>query len=237
MKKSYIFIILLIACPVAALYYYWQQATKLPDWYTSKSANGVQLPSQSLSHIRRTKAEIERELIKAAKDSQKTGNPEQAKIELSDKDINEIVISEIAATNNSTQLPESIKGVNTTIKDGSIETGAVVNLSQVPPDRFGEKGKAALTKLTKTFPYLKSREVYIGVSGKPAIKDGKIRFNEDTKIKLGNVSLTVNELANKIGIPKEQLERKLNFGLNLSKVKVEDIELVDNKARIKGTPN
>lgn len=184
--------------------------------------SNIQLESQS---------EVEQ---KIAGNSDKVKNVE---VSLNEKDINTLIVSEIAASKGNSKLTEAVKGVNTTIKNGSIEAGAVVNLSKIPQDALGESEKTTLTKLTKTFPFLANQDVYVGVIGKPSVKNGQLILDDNMQVQVGQLRFTVSELAKTLGIPKEQIEKKINIELKLGRLKVKDLEFVDNEAKLKGSPN
>jgi hypothetical protein len=52
---------------------------------------------------------------------------------------------------------------------------------------------------------------------------------------LGNLSLSLNELSQRLGIPAEQLEQTLNLSLPLGSLKVNDMELTNDKLLLKGS--
>jgi hypothetical protein len=49
------------------------------------------------------------------------------------------------------------------------------------------------------------------------------------------LKLSISELAQRLGVPQEQLEHKLNLSLQLGKLKVNDMELKDNKVLLRGS--
>lgn len=134
-------------------------------------------------------------------------------------------------------LAEAVKAVKTNIKDGKIESGAVVNISEIPTAHLRKEETAALTRVVKAFPTLNNREIYIGIEGKPTIENGELKFDENTKLKVGNLSFTQAELSKKLGIPESQIRQVSNIELQLGKLKVNDIELTDDKALLKGSVN
>jgi hypothetical protein len=64
---------------------------------------------------------------------------------------------------------------------------------------------------------------------------GQVKWDSNTKVKLGNLSLSLNELSQRLGIPAEQLEQTLNLSLPLGSLKVNDMELTNDKLLLKGT--
>ena len=236
MKRYWLILTLvLVASPIAALAYYWNTATKLPSWYTSKS----QTPQTAVVNDTATIQQINLKPQPTIQDKiaaiKQQGNQKNVEINLTEADLNDLVISEVVKKTGNKKLPEAVKGINTTIQNGKIESGAVVNISQIPTAKLPKKERSAITKLTKTFPFLENQEVYVAVAGKPSVKNGQIQFDDHAQIKVGNLSFTVAEISQKLGIPKEQLEKRINLELKLGTVKVEDIELLDQQALIKGS--
>jgi hypothetical protein len=237
MKKFILILVLLSASTSAVASYYWHQATQLPDWYTSQkeSSNKPEVNKQPI--VIRTQPISEKINTATAPNLSKIGNHENVKIQLSEADITDVFVSKIAEKTGGNQLPKSFKGIKTTIKDGKIESGAVVNISELPTAQLGENEKVALAKLTENFPFLTNREVYIAVAGKPSVEKGQLKFDDNTEVKIGSLSFTIAALSNKLGIPKEKIQDRINLEMKLGRVKVENVELIDNNALIKGSSN
>lgn len=236
MKKLALIFILLIAGTSAAIYYYYlHQATKLPDWYTSKKETTAALGIKDTEYISQSQARNAQTTTDKVESFGKNNTGESVKINLNEDDINSLIISGFTKNTSKKELPEAIKGVNTNIQDGKIESGAIVNISKIQTAPTANNDKSTITQLTKTLPFLVNQEVYVGVVGKPTVENGQLKLGDDTEIKVGNLSFPISEVSNKLGIPKEQIEKKINSELKLRGVKVEDVELVDNQALIKGS--
>ncbi len=231
MKRIVVIFLLITTGVISGVYYYWRQATNIPDWYTiqEKKNNSINIIAEKDSQQARN---IEAEVTAI---TQPLGSSKDVELNLSEKDLNNILASEIAKKNNSSKISEAVKAVKTNIKEGKIEGGALVNISEIPTAHLRESETAAITRAFKVFPGLENREVYIGIEGKPTIEDGQLKFDENTKIKIGNLSFTQAELSKKLGIPESQIRQFTNFELQVGKLKVNDIELNDGKALLKGS--
>jgi hypothetical protein len=231
MKRIVVIFLLITTGVISGVYYYWRQATNIPDWYTiqEKKNNSINIIAEKDSQQARN---IEAEVTAI---TQPLGSSKDVELNLSEKDLNNILASEIAKKNNSSKISEAVKAVKTNIKEGKIEGGALVNISEIPTAHLRESETAAITRAFKVFPGLENREVYIGIEGKPTIEDGQLKFDENTKIKIGNLSFTQAELSEKLGIPESQIRQFTNFELQVGKLKVNDIELNDGKALLKGS--
>jgi hypothetical protein len=54
---------------------------------------------------------------------------------------------------------------------------------------------------------------------------------------VGNLSFTTSELSERLGITKEKIEQRLKLELELGRLKINDIEIKENNASIKGSVN
>ncbi len=256
--KKLLLIFLLLSCGgISFLYYYWRQATQLPDWYTNQSLNTQKTldrnSSSKLTAARsRLKEKLEASIAKSnviapestlpldSSTSSKTESTERkiskksVEIELSEPEVNDLVMTTVAQRLGSSKILANTPDFHTTIKDGILESGTVINLENVPKNQLAESESDALDKVIKTFPFLEKQKVYVAISGKPKIENGEVKLDENTKIKLGNLSLSIPELSERLGIPQEKIEQKLKLSLPLEELKVEELEIADDKALLKG---
>jgi hypothetical protein len=219
---------------IGGLYYFWQEATKVPAEYTeamaankTSNANSPLLPSQITKLATISKNKIS-DPIERAKVGAKIA------VKLTDRDLNNLVVANIAASQPNQQIPAGIKGINTNIKGGKIHTGALVNLDRLVRD--GQPGSqiAALGKLTDKLPMLKNRDVYIGIVGKPVLKGSKIELDRDTQIKVGNMNFTISQLAENLGVSPDKVQRAIDLKLQQKNLKIDRVNLENNQLQIEG---
>lgn len=240
-----------------SLYYYWLQATKLPEWYSIKSSDQqkkVELVDRSdiIAAKSRLQAKIDANIAEsqeAARNSPKSSlssvasansvkaNPENVEIGLSDREFNDMMLVQLAEKMDKSQDIANLPLVHTTIKDGKIETGTVVNLSELPISQTNSKQQAAVEKALTKLPFAKDQDIYVGLSGKPTIENGKLTLGDRPEVKIGNLSFSVAELANKLGVPQEKLAEKLNIAVEMGQLKINDMEVTDNQVVLKGSVN
>ena len=156
-------------------------------------------------------------------------------IELSNQDVNDFVMTTIAKQESHSQVLANAQGFHTTIQDGRMDSGAVVNFADIPKNKLAETEKHPVGKVLEAFPLLENKEVYIGLSGKPRIENGQLKLDKDTKIKIGNLSLSLSEVSQKLGIPQEEIEQKLNHSLQAGDLKVNEMELTESKILLRGS--
>jgi hypothetical protein len=219
---------------IGGTYYVWQEAIKVPTEYTKVDTED-RIDSQSLPLQQKQIAQ------QAAVSKQKLTNPiEQAQtgqkviVKLSDRDLNNLVVAKLANTQSNRQLPVGISGIKTNIKDGKIHSGALVNLEQLARGEKAGTQKHTLSKLTDKLTFLKDRNVYIGIVGKPVIIKGRIEFAPDTQIKVGNINFTISQLADNLGISTDKIQNAIDLQLHQQNFQVDRINLDRNELAVEG---
>lgn len=261
MKRVLIAVILVLLGVGGVLFYYWQQATQLPSWYTEQateqatdsptedasaqampsgeqSREGAGSPANRLTPRVPGQARIERsqETIQTKIDNSLRQSPDgkTVTLQLQDQELNDLFTSAVAKKAETSKLATAVKGVNTTVQNGKVETGAVINLSELQLNQLPGRERNALDKLVSAFPNLGNRSVYVGIEGRPTVKNGQIQLDESTRVRLGNLSFTPAELAQRLGVSEAQIRKQIELQLQLGQVKVNDLELKDDRAVIQG---
>lgn len=231
-----VFIAVTVGTGVVA-FFFLQQATYLPSWYTNQvSDTQASKTDSSQSSIDRDRNKLEREQV-LQKLSQSLTDPNTGgEAQLDAQEVNTLIETGLVATQNS-QLIEAVKGTNTEISEGKISSGAVIDLSQIPVENLPSKAQSSLTKLLDTVPNLKERPVYIGVEGKPTVSNRRVILDDTTRVKLGNIGMTIPELSQRLGIPEEKLNRQISKALLQLPSKVENVEIVDDRLVVRTASN
>lgn len=219
---------------IAGAYYVWQEAIKVPSEYIEASAND-RSDSQSLpippSQIKAS-ADLSKQKIIAPIERAKSG--QKVNVKLSDRDFNNLVVAKLAISQPSKQVPIGIKGIKTNIKDGKIYTGAMVNLDKLASNGKPGSSTAALGKLTNKLTFLKGRDVYIGIVGKPTISGSQIKFPPDTQIKIGNMNFTIAQLADNLGVSPEKLQQSIDLHIQSQNFTINRLNIEANGIEIEG---
>jgi hypothetical protein len=216
------------------LYYVWQQAIKLPDDYLketvdSKSDNPA--PPLQSSQIN-ARAAVSKQKIIAPVEQAKIG--QKIDVKLSDRDLNNLVVAKLATSQPNKQLPTGVKGVKTNIKDGKIHIGALVNLGQLVASGTPGGQTAALNKLTDKLTFLKDRDVFVGIVGTPIVDGSKVKFSEDTEIKVGGMNFTISQLADNLGVAPAKIQQMIDLQLQQKNFKIDRVNLSNNGLSIEG---
>jgi hypothetical protein len=147
--------------------------------------------------------------------------------------LNTMVTDAIASQPYTAPILDVAKGINTSIKNGRIESGVVMNLADLPMAALPAEGQQAIAQLTETFPFLVNRDVYLGVEGSPKVVDGALSL-DDTNIKIGQLKLPVASVANQLGLSQADIEQQIGALLNQQGLTLNDVEIVDGQLVIKG---
>jgi|GEM_PF-669442 len=265
LKKLGILLLVLVLGASGVLYYVWSRATQLPDWYVKQPQAESAVPNavesaavgEDQNEERTTTAEDAQNNESTATSTEQnadntytTTNPSprssgshlkiqdgEIEVTLSEQDVTGLVNSAIFAGVSDSEFAAVVKGTNTEIEDGHIESGAVVDLRELPLEQLSPKEQAAIAQVFQTFPMLKDREVYIGIEGTPKVKNGRIQLDRNTKIKVGNLSMKLSQLSQQMGMPIETIEDQINHALDLEGIRINGIELTDERLLIRGSTN
>ncbi len=209
-----------LAGGIGIIYYGWQSATKVPDEYlepnTDQQESSLPLTSQSNQTI--APAAVIQQKITIPINSVKGG--QKVTVKLSNKDLNNLVVTKLATASPSQQLPTGIKGVKTKIRDGKVYVGGLINLDQLAESQSSKAQSAALGKITEKLTFLKGRDLYVGITGTPIIEGDRLKFAPDTQIKLGNMSFTIDQLAENLGVDPARIQQAIDLQLSQQNFKI-----------------
>jgi hypothetical protein len=223
MKPKFLLGLIVLAAAIGGGFaYLWNRSLALPPWYRTAAAT---LPDASVPLA---------DLVasKLAEDNDGDG---QTEVSFSETDLNQVVTAAIAQEPRTAPLIAVAKGINTTIEDNRIESGVVMNLSDVPLNSLPPRGQQALTQLTQSLPILADRDIYIGIEGTPQLDAGRLSLGPDSVIKIGQFTLPLTEVASRLGLSQAELEQQLANVLTQQGITLEDLQIVDGQVVIRGT--
>jgi hypothetical protein len=230
MKAKQVVILLLflifgaIAGTAAALAFYWNRATALPTWYASAEDPAVLgVGAESLLQAKL-----------ASGDGVRYGENNQVEITLSEAELNQVIVSELARSPDTARFLQAAQGINTTIDGDRINGGVVVSMRDLPTQDLPPDGQRVVQQAVNNLPMLRERDIYVGVEGSPRLENGRLIFDEDTRIRLGNMRLTVPEVARLLGISPAQLQEQIDLALPQAGLVLDGIEFVDGNAILRG---
>ena len=197
------------------------KTTALPDWYSQ----GRSVEQQ------RTDAVV----VEPVSDLPEAATVEAAPgdVVISSGELNQMVTDAIASTPYTSPLLEIAKGVNTSIEKDRIESGVVMNFSELPLESLPMEGQQAVEQLTQKFPILADRDVYIGLEGRPEMVDGVLNL-DDTHLKVGQMKLPIGSIAKQLGLSQAEIEGQLGALLQQQGIAPEAVQIVDGQLVISG---
>jgi ribosomal protein S9 len=216
LKKSLIVIALVVAGVVGVGYYYWQQATFLPNWYSETSAD--KNSQESVTDASNINRNLNRQKTKG-------------EIQLNQEELNSLIVDNLAKDNRLKQVLPATKAINSDIKDGKLEIGAIVNTSKLSQLNLKESERAIIEQIMQKVPQLQNRDIYVGIQGTPQIKDGKIILGQESQVKVGKLSFTIPEIAQKLNLPAAKLQQDL--ALDVGQLNLQDIEINQGEIKLK----
>lgn len=213
LKKLLILVSIAIVGGFAAGFYYWRQVTGLPDWYQSQKNTTEQIESE-----------------KQTTNIKVTGTNNNATLQLDREDINRLLEKKISENSQDNQLLRSVKSIQANLDKNTLEVGGVFNASEISEENLDEIQKVILAKTLQSFPQLKTIDIYVGLVGQPKIENGRFILDKDSKLKVGKLSFTLDEFAQKFGLSTEQLQQYIN--LEIAQLNIHELKLNNDKITI-----
>ena len=232
-KIGLVFVVIILGAGVF-LYYLWSQATSLPEWYTNGSVSVVEgsviFYGENIEKIeKKLKQKIENQI-------NKTAAGKKIEIELDENDTNSLIASMVAKSRKDHKYLKAIKASKTSIKEGNLDFGIVVNTSDIIEDMREEEAAQTGPTIIDIPGFLKDKEVYLGVLGKYGIENGQLKLDPNGKIRIGAFSFSMGNALKKLGISEDKARRAIK-DLKIGKLKIGEIEAVQNRLRLKGSFN
>lgn len=231
LKKILIFLLVILIAVLVVIYYYWNKVTTLPSWYKPQAA-GNHPVIDTRKTAERSRAIISNKLpvplIKTGK--QKTAQP--VELRLSEDEVNDLLLAALLEKSAEHDLSKVIKATHTEIKNGTMESGAVVNLSDLSKDQLGDNEQKTFEKAMTIFPFLKDQEVYIGVEGRPVLENNALTISGDSRVKIGETEHDLNTLAEMLDINPKKLRDAVR--LSLDSVELNQVRVESNQILLKG---
>lgn len=152
---------------------------------------------------------------------------------ISAAELNQMVTEAIASHPRSSSILEHTKGVDTVIEGDRIESGVRINLADIPLESLPAEGQQVIEQMTRTFPFLNDRKVYVGIEGSPTVVDGQVSLS-DTHVKIGQLKLPIADIASQYGFSQTDMEQQLSTLLEQQGLTPDDIRVVDGQLVISG---
>ncbi|MGI0491226.1 hypothetical protein ACN4EG_05400 [Alkalinema pantanalense CENA528] len=193
----------------------YQQATSLPDGYRNAAQTYLLEPDTLQAEAR----QVEQKL--------RSLNQENVSVSLSPAEVKVLVTSTIAQVSQQVKASTAIKGIHTEIKNNQLQAGAVVDLAELQQSQLSHQEKALLRDAIQRIPGFHDRQIYLGLEGQPRMVNGQIQLDPNTQVKVGKLSFSLNQIAQRVGVPPEHLQNQINRTLPqfLSEISANSIEV------------
>ncbi len=232
-KIGLVFVVIILGAGIF-LYYLWSQAMDLPEWYTNGSVSAVE---GSVIFYGENIEKIEKKLRQKIENQiKKTAVGKKVEIELDENDTNSLIASMIVKIRKNHKYLKAIKASKTSIKEGNLDFGIVVNASDILEDIREEETAQTGPTIVNILGFFKDKEVYLGLLGKYGLKNGQLKLDPNGKITIGALSFSMDNALKKLGISEDKVRRAIK-DLQIGKLKIDDIEVVKNRLRLKGSIN
>lgn len=153
---------------------------------------------------------------------------------LDEAQLNQLLSQAILSQEHTAQLLVNAHSWETQLSRDRIETGAVMNLADLPLEGLPPEFQAGLTQLKNAAPMLMNRDIYVGVVAQPQVRDGRLTLAQDLNFKLGQFTLPLTEVATSMGLSIEDIEQQINAVLAQQAIILNSVEILDQQLVITG---
>jgi hypothetical protein len=184
-------------------YFYWDRATTIPDWYAETGDEVATLPIASATSSPSALATPSSSSI-ASSPASSTG-------------VSSLTVSsnlQVSATPKA--LPRGVQSIKTQVWENNIRSGALINLSEMDTTSPGRQSEL-VQKLLVVMPQLQGRKVFLGISGQLVEKNNQRQLSADSKLAIGKVEFSLDEVANRMSVQRGDLDRMILNYLQLNK--------------------
>ena len=243
-KKLLIGVILLGTGGAGIAYYFWTQATTLPSWFRGQSSDPTSFvqPSQltppstdSTLAIASTKQKIQQKVETAIQDQGISKIPEGVAVSLNAQDFNQLVQAEISNQLQSRKIAPVLPHIQANLENNNLELGTVINPAKLKTLDLPRRQQAMVAIVVSKFPQLKDQDIYIGIEGQPKLKNGQLTLPNNSQVRIGNLTFTLSEVAQRLGVDPTRLQQSLN--LNVDELNLQDLQFKDNEVILKVNPS
>lgn len=159
----------------------------------------------------------------------------QISLALGELQLSQLVNDAILSQPQAAKILANAQSLQTVLKGDLIETGAVLNLAELPRDGLSAELQSGLDQLTQAAPMLANRDIYIGISARPQVQDGQISLDQDLGLRLGQFTLPLADVAEQMGFSTSEIEQTLNDLLEQKGVTLENIQVLEQQLVITGS--
>ena len=249
-KKSIVILIIAALLALGLFIFGWSRATALPDWYQSGIADGsvavgvspqglgregaaIQIPRASGRHIGRRG----RGAGFSLRHHQTAGEVplsrvwrEGREIELLQPELELLLVGRLGSVGGRAQIPALRPGRHVFLQEDEIEIGAILSLSEVPAETLDDPKWSRVRQLTRLFPSLATRDLYVAFRGQPSVRYGNLYFDPTSRLKVGKLTLPFATTVSLLLPEGDRFQDGLE--IDLGRFDLEEIEVLDGSVRM-----
>jgi hypothetical protein len=227
----------------AVFFFFWYQATQLPDWYKKSqiqpftpptAEDNVPSPAQIEQLQEAQKQQAQKQVLRKISNHLK-GSKGKGEVQLDAKEVNALIDSGIAQSSDKSRLAQAVVSTKTQIENGTISTGAVIDLREIPFNELQKGEQILVSQLLSILPILRYHPVYVELEGKPTLRNKQVSLDESTRVKLGNISFSLLDLSERFGFSEERLKQQVVQKLENLPVEVDEVEVVGDRLVVRGS--
>lgn len=216
----------LSAGAAAATAFYWNRATALPTWYSTSGADNAVADVGTSGNLLESKL--------ASGEGVRYGDNNRIEISLTEAELTQLLAEGIAQTPQVAQFLPATETLNATIRGDRVAGGIVVNPADLPTQSLPPQAQQALETALSTVPMLGDRPLYIGIEGSPRVDNGRLVLGDDTRVQIGRVNLSLDDVARLTGLDPAQITERIDLALPQAGLTFDGLEFVNGEAVLRG---
>ena len=151
--------------------------------------------------------------------------PVAGRIEIDERQLNELLDHGLREHPRGQGLGRAVRAARASIDGDRLEVGIVTHLADLAAAADGARESEAIRKLGRLAPWLAGHEFFIAARGTPEARNGHLFFGRGVEVKIGGFAFDAGELATRLGIRPEKIDRGLE--IPLADFDVEGVEVTN----------
>lgn len=214
----------------------WQRFTQLPSWYHpgQPMAQGAELDQAKRQIWLKVSNQVG--VSRSTPDSPRSKGSSSGQVRLNDQELNTLLAAEILQSPSGQRLARALQGTHTQLGNHTLTVGAVVDLRAIRPQDLTGLEQTTLAKLVKTFPDIAKRPLYVGITTRPKASDRQLSLDPDTTVHIGEIQLSLTQVAQRLNLPPQRLLQELNRELaSLVPMDIDSLEIQEHQLVLTGS--
>ncbi|MBE9197309.1 hypothetical protein IQ219_18810, partial [Synechocystis sp. LEGE 06083] len=154
---------------------------------------------------------------------------EPVRVTLTAKELGQVLQGEVGR-----QLKlESVPRIQTQIREKSLEVGTVLDPNMLNNARLSPGQQRIVERVLPLLPS-QNQPFYVGIEGAPQLEAGQLIMTENSRIKIGELSFSVADVAQRLNVPPEKLKQILQ--VNLDELNLQGLQIEDGTVKLEVSP-